>query len=131
MTRSLGGEQSLKAEVFELGDGSQLGHCTIKGRNAANRVYGKAPYSRQIGSALTRHREVLQPRVEWPMCLCLPGRSREAGHLENIGRAAQQQWQDGAYGLYYPALLVRPRSPLCWPSCLIEVCTDPGEPKTS
>lgn len=41
MTRNLGGEQSLKAEVFELRDGSQLGHCTVKGRNAANQVYGK------------------------------------------------------------------------------------------
>ncbi|KAK4940525.1 hypothetical protein LTR10_019399 [Elasticomyces elasticus] len=41
MTRSLGGEQSLKAEVFELQDGSQLGHCTIKGRVAANQVYEK------------------------------------------------------------------------------------------
>jgi hypothetical protein len=40
MTRSLGGEQSLKAEVFELEDGSQLGHCTIKGRVAAKQVYG-------------------------------------------------------------------------------------------
>ncbi|KIW51307.1 hypothetical protein, variant 2 [Exophiala xenobiotica] len=39
MTRSLGGEQSLKAEVFETSDGSQLGHCTIKGRTAANQVY--------------------------------------------------------------------------------------------
>ncbi|KIX01411.1 uncharacterized protein Z518_09137 [Rhinocladiella mackenziei CBS 650.93] len=41
MTRNLGGEQSLKAEVFELCDGSQMGHCTIKGRNAANQVYEK------------------------------------------------------------------------------------------
>jgi len=41
MTRSLGGEQSLKAEVFELQDGSQLGHCTIKGRVAASQVYGE------------------------------------------------------------------------------------------
>lgn len=40
MTRSLGGEQSLKAEVFETSDGSQLGHCTIKGRSAATQVYG-------------------------------------------------------------------------------------------
>jgi hypothetical protein len=40
MTRHLGGEQSLKAEVFELRDGSQLGHCTVKGRTAANQVYG-------------------------------------------------------------------------------------------
>lgn len=40
MTRSLGGEQSLKAEVFAASDGSQLGHCTIKGRNAATQVYG-------------------------------------------------------------------------------------------
>ncbi|KEF63816.1 uncharacterized protein A1O9_01794 [Exophiala aquamarina CBS 119918] len=39
MTRLLGGEQSLKAEVFELRDGSQLGHCTVKGRTAANQVY--------------------------------------------------------------------------------------------
>ncbi|KAK5058727.1 hypothetical protein LTR84_010991 [Exophiala bonariae] len=39
MTRHLGGEQSLKAEVFELRDGSQLGHCTVKGRTAANQVY--------------------------------------------------------------------------------------------
>ncbi|KIW21271.1 hypothetical protein PV08_01851 [Exophiala spinifera] len=39
MTRSLGGEQSLKAEVFATSDGSQLGHCTIKGRSAATQVY--------------------------------------------------------------------------------------------
>lgn len=43
MTRLLGGEQSLKAEVFELRDGSQLGHCTVKGRTAANQVYGMLP----------------------------------------------------------------------------------------
>lgn len=42
MTRLLGGEQSLKAEVFELEDGSQMGHCTIKGRSAADKVYGKS-----------------------------------------------------------------------------------------
>ncbi|KIW22758.1 uncharacterized protein PV07_11024 [Cladophialophora immunda] len=39
MTRSLGGEQSLKAEVFTVSDGSQLGHCTIKGRADAVKVY--------------------------------------------------------------------------------------------
>ncbi|OAP63923.1 hypothetical protein AYL99_03150 [Fonsecaea erecta] len=39
MTRSLGGEQSLKAEVFNVGDGTQLGHCTIKGRADAVKVY--------------------------------------------------------------------------------------------
>jgi hypothetical protein len=41
MTRRLGGEQSLKAEVFELEDGSQMGHCTIKGVSAASQVYGR------------------------------------------------------------------------------------------
>jgi hypothetical protein len=40
MTRSLGGEQSLKAEVFDVGNGTQLGHCTIKGRSDAMKVYG-------------------------------------------------------------------------------------------
>ncbi|EXJ78079.1 hypothetical protein A1O3_09240 [Capronia epimyces CBS 606.96] len=40
ITRNYGGEHSLKAEVFELLDGSQMGHCTIKGRSAANQVYG-------------------------------------------------------------------------------------------
>ncbi|KIW83187.1 hypothetical protein Z517_02432 [Fonsecaea pedrosoi CBS 271.37] len=39
MTRSLGGEQSLKAEVFSAGDGTQLGHCTIKGKADAVKVY--------------------------------------------------------------------------------------------
>ncbi|KAL2421067.1 hypothetical protein ABEF91_008022 [Exophiala dermatitidis] len=41
MTRSYGGEHSLKAEVFELGDGSQMGHCTVKGKTAATQVYEK------------------------------------------------------------------------------------------
>lgn len=40
MTRSYGGEHSLKAEVFELGDGSQMGHCTVRGKTAATQVYG-------------------------------------------------------------------------------------------
>ncbi|KIX92158.1 uncharacterized protein Z520_12151 [Fonsecaea multimorphosa CBS 102226] len=39
MTRSLGGEQSLKAEVFNVGDGTQMGHCTIKGKADAVKVY--------------------------------------------------------------------------------------------
>ncbi|KIW92295.1 uncharacterized protein Z519_07279 [Cladophialophora bantiana CBS 173.52] len=39
MTRSLGGEQSLKAEVFDVGNGTQMGHCTIKGRSDAVKVY--------------------------------------------------------------------------------------------
>ncbi|EXJ74450.1 uncharacterized protein A1O5_02746 [Cladophialophora psammophila CBS 110553] len=39
MTRSLGGEQSLKAEVFDVGNGTQMGHCTIKGRSDAIKVY--------------------------------------------------------------------------------------------
>ncbi|KIW65076.1 hypothetical protein PV04_07360 [Phialophora macrospora] len=39
MTRNLGGQQSLKAEVFEVGNGTQMGHCTIKGRADAVKVY--------------------------------------------------------------------------------------------
>jgi len=48
MTRHLGGKQSLKAEVFELRDGSQLGHCTVKGRNAAHQVYGMLPRLKKL-----------------------------------------------------------------------------------
>jgi hypothetical protein len=40
MTRSLGGEQSLKAEVFPVDGGVQMGHCTIKGRSDAIKVFG-------------------------------------------------------------------------------------------
>lgn len=47
MTRRLGGEKGLKAEVFETPNGSRLGHCTVKGRTAANRVYGKLDEQRK------------------------------------------------------------------------------------
>lgn len=42
MTRSLGGEQSLKAEVFDVGNGTQMGHCTIKGKSDAVKVFGNS-----------------------------------------------------------------------------------------
>lgn len=54
MTRSLGGEQSLKAEVFELDDGTQMGHCTIKGRSAANMVYGMSEHEDRLVRELIR-----------------------------------------------------------------------------
>lgn len=78
MTRQLGGEQSLKAEVFELRDGSQLGHCTVKGRTAANQVYSMLPRG-EIRALkewlLIIHSGLLSTWLEWSFCHCFLGDS--------------------------------------------------------
>ena len=61
MTRSLGGEQSLKAEVFDVGNGTQMGHCTIKGRSDAVKVFGEQPRVPNGQHRLTEGQEIYAP----------------------------------------------------------------------
>ena len=67
MTRLLGGEQSLKAEVFQTRDGPQVGHCTIKGKVAAQQVFGTFSTTNRILFNSSLIRQLLPTRMEWPL----------------------------------------------------------------
>lgn len=66
MTRLLGGEQSLKAEVFQTRDGPQVGHCTIKGKVAAQQVFGTFPASIRLLRSSWASRQLLSARMGRP-----------------------------------------------------------------
>ena len=85
MTRSLGGQQSLKAEVFDVGNGTQMGHCTIKGRSDAVKVYGMC-INLTDGSVLTRPRKLVYSRLEWASRPCPIERPREKWYSEDSRR---------------------------------------------
>ncbi|KIV95615.1 hypothetical protein PV10_03245 [Exophiala mesophila] len=93
MTRLLGGEQSLKAEVFQTRDGPQVGHCTIKGKVAAQQVFdnfcqrGWNGLSVEVSLAVLEKPDTLKPVIPMTRTLGLVQRAQSKVIQEHVPSA--------------------------------------------